>query len=187
MLLVFGMCAPGNAVFFVVVIYTLSYASIQLGMPRESLLVALLGASCIYLVAIPCFGWLADRWGYWRVIAFGSISSIAFGVVYFRLVDSGSPGIIFLAMSLMLAIAHAPLQAPQAAQFSSLFAVSRRYTGISLSQALPTTIVGGTAPFLATLFVEKTGSTTSIAVYIAVLGLVGLACAWMAGHRRLQD
>jgi hypothetical protein len=43
-----------------------------------------------------------------------------------------------------------------------------------------------TAPFLATLFVEKTGSTTSIAVYIAVLGLVGLACAGMAGHRRLH-
>lgn len=179
----FGMAAPGNAVFFIVSTYTLSYATSRLGMDRAALLNVLMLAAAIYLFTIPMFGWLADKTSPAAVIAFGCAATIAFSYFYFVLLNAATVMSTFLAMVVALALIHAAIQAPQAALFASRYDVSVRYTGVALSQAIPTTIVGGTVPFLATLFFAWTGNTTLISAYVAILGAAGLLCALLSRHR----
>ncbi|MGF6779276.1 MFS transporter [Paraburkholderia sp. GAS334] len=185
--LAFGMAAPSNSVFYIATIYTLSYSSSHLGMSRGTVLNALLLASTIPLITIPMFGWISDRVGHWRMVAFGSLSSFVSSFLYFHMLDRASMGWTLGAMAILLAINHASLQAPQAALFSSRFDVSVRYTGISLSQSIPTTIIGGTIPFLATLLFSLSGGTTLIAAYMAALGVFGFVCAWLCAPRRVAS
>lgn len=180
----FGMAAPGNAVFFIVSTYTLSYATSRLGMDRAALLNVLMLAAAIYLFTIPLFGWIADKTSPATVIAFGCAVTVVFSYFYFSLLNSGSVFATFVAMAIALAVIHAAIQAPQAALFSSRYDVSVRYTGVALSQAIPTTVVGGSVPFLATLFFAWTGNTVLISGYVMLLGVLGLVCALMSREGR---
>jgi MFS family permease len=151
-------------------------------MPRAQVLYALMLASVVYLIAIPFFGWLADRIGQRSVIGFGCTMTIIFSGFYFKALGSGSIVIVFLSMCGALSLAHASLQAPQASLFSSWFPVEQRYTGVALAQAIPTTIVGGTVPLIATLLSASSGGTYLIGVYVGTLAILGLICAFAAGR-----
>lgn len=178
----FGLASPGNAVFFLVSTYTLSYTTSNLGMPRAQVLYALMLASVVYLFAIPFFGWLADRVGQRIVVGFGCMMTVIFACFYFKALDSGSIVLVFLSMCGALSLGHAALQAPQASLFSSWFPVEQRYTGVALAQAIPTTVVGGTVPLIATMLAASTGGTYLIGVYVGALAILGLICAFASGR-----
>ena len=190
LLLILGVAAPGNAVFFVVSTYTLSYATTALGVDRGPVLLGQSVASVIYFFTIPLFGLLADKIGEWKVVLIGSIGAGVWAYIYFALLNTRNTFLIFIAMGVALAFVHAALQAPQAALFSSRFPVEVRYTGVALGQAIPTTLIGGTVPFLATLFLEWTGSTVLISAYMLLLAIVGVVCAVLfsrRNHNRVDD
>ncbi|HIY64897.1 MAG TPA: MHS family MFS transporter [Candidatus Agrococcus pullicola] len=172
-----GVAAPGNAIFFIVSTYSLSYLTSNLGLPRETGLYAQIAAATIYFATIPFFGRLADRVGEWKVVAGGAIGAALFGLAYFPLLQTGNVFVIFGAMTLALAGIHAALQAPQASLFASRFDVRVRYTGVALSQAIPTMVIGGTAPFVATLLVGTTGNTLLVSAYVIVLAAWGFGAA----------
>jgi len=177
LLLAFCLASPGNVIFTLVSAYTLSYTTVTLGMPRAPVLTALMAASLIYLFTIPLFGALADRIGQRKVIGFGCFAALLFAFFYFQALDSRSVYRVFFAMTGALAIVHAALQAPQAGLFASWFRVEQRYTGVALAQAIPTTVIGGTAPLLATYFMASTGNTIAISAYVGALGILGLVAA----------
>ena len=86
-------------------------------------------------------------------------------------------------MVIGLAVVQSAAYAPQPAIYHDLFPARTRYTGASLSYALPTTVVGGTTPFIATWLYGVTSSNTAMSVYVALLALAAAACA-TAVHRR---
>jgi MFS family permease len=171
-----GIASVGNAVVYVVVTYTLSLATTTYGYERQDVLNTLLFASGLYLFGIPFFGWVADRIGVLPVLVIGTITSAGFAFAYFALLESGSFLLIFLSMAFWLVITHSALQAPQPALFASKFPVRVRYTGTALTQALPTTLIGGTLPFLAALLFAW-GGTAAISWYIIILAVVATLCA----------
>lgn len=175
--LAFGVAAPGNAVFFIIATFTINYATVNLGMDRSGILIAQGVAALIYCGTVPLMGWLCDRIGTWRVTLIGAIAAAVFIPLYFLLLNTASIPLAFVAMTIGMAGVHAALQAPQAALFSSRFPVRVRYTGISLSQAIPTTLVGGTAAFVATWFVSLTGDTSLVVAYVIALSVLAIFCA----------
>ncbi|RAX15125.1 MFS transporter [Pseudarthrobacter sp. AG30] len=177
LILACGVAAPGGALFSIVTTYTLSYTVDILKQDRGSILNVTVAASAVYLVSIPLFGRVADKWGSYSVITLGAISTAIFAFFYFQLLGTGAVFLVFLAVAVALAGIHAALQAPQAEVFAAQFDVSLRYTGVALSQAIPTTIVAGTTPFLATYLYDLTKDTNIIAVYLVSLGLIGAACS----------
>jgi MFS transporter, MHS family, shikimate and dehydroshikimate transport protein len=178
-----GLGAANNAIYYTVATYTLAYVTGTLGVPKGETINHLTIVSVCYLVSIPVFGWLSDKVGLRRQVAIAAVAAALFVFPYFAMIETGEAWIILLGMVLGLAVVQSAAYAPQPAVYSELFPARTRYTGASLSYALPTTIVGGTAPFLATWLYSVTGSNTAMAWYVVALSLLAACCAWGA-HRR---
>lgn len=178
-----GLGAANNAIYYMVAVYTLAYATGTLGLPKTDILNHLTIVSVFYLISIPFFGWLSDRIGLRRQVVYAALLSAAFVIPYFMMIDSGNAIVILLAMIIGLAVIQSASYAPQPAIYSELFPAKVRYTGASLSYALPTTLVGGTTPFIATWLFAVTESNLAMAAYIIVLSLIAAFCAEIA-HRQ---
>jgi MHS family shikimate/dehydroshikimate transporter-like MFS transporter len=175
-LLALGVAGAGNVVYFTVSTYGISYATTSLEYDRTTVLNSLTVAALIYTFVIPLFGWIADKTSPRFVLLFGMVSSIVLAYPFFLIMGAGIEG-VFVALLLCLCLTHAPIQAPQAAVFSKNFPPLSRYMGTALSHALPTALVGGTAPFIAQLLLGLTGSNVAIIGYVIGFAIVGFFCA----------
>ena len=72
-----------------------------------------------------------------------------FGFLYFGMVDTAIPWVVFIAIVLSL-IPHDMQYGPQAALIAEAFTPRLRYSGSSLGYQLASIIAGGPAPLIAT-------------------------------------
>jgi predicted tellurium resistance membrane protein TerC len=102
--------------------------------------------------------------------------------VYFALLNTMSPSLIFLAVALSL-LPIMTLYGPQAALIAESFAPRLRYSGAGLGFHLASIIAGGPAPFIATALLAKFESGYAIACYIMVCGIISIiATAFLKDH-----
>jgi len=166
-----------QAPFYVFTAFVFSYAVGVLKVPRDFVLTAVLSASVLSFITIPLFGHISDRIGRKRTYLIGAVLTGVFGFVYFAMLGSGVPALIFLAVILSL-IPHDIMYGPQAALIAELFPGRLRYSGASLGYQLASVIAGGPAPLIATWLFATYGSAYAIAFYIlacAVLSIVSTA------------
>ncbi|GAY09796.1 MFS transporter [Pseudonocardia sp. N23] len=178
-----GLGAANNAIYYTVATYTLAYVTGTLGVAKGETINHLTIVSVCYLVSIPFFGWLSDKVGLRRQVVVAALLAAAFVFPYFAMIETGESWIILLGMVIGLAVVQSAAYAPQPAIYAELFPARTRYTGASLAYALPTTVIGGTAPFVATWLHAETGSNTAMAWYVVGLSLLAAGCAALA-HRR---
>jgi hypothetical protein len=109
------------------------------------------------------------------------VTGFVFGVVlsfpFFWLLELGVMG-AFFGIAMYLALSHALIQAPQAVVYGRQFPPLARYTGTALSHALPTAVVGGTAPLIAQALLNATGSNMTLSIYIFVMAGLGVGAAY---------
>ena len=96
-----------------------------------------------------------------------------FGFIYFAMVDTGNPVLIFLAMVLSL-IPHDMQYGPQAALIAESFTPRLRYSGASISYQLASITAGGPAPLIATALFATYKSGTPIAIYILITAVISI-------------
>ena len=188
-LLAMGARFAENAFFYIFTVLVLSYGTQQLGMQRESLLHAVLIASAVQCVAIPCFGALSDRVGRRPVYLGGALFSLVFAMPFFWMLATRNATMVVLAVVVGL-IGHAAMYGPQAAFFSELFGTRVRYSGASLGYQLASPLAGGMAPIIATWLLQKSGGAPwPVAVYLMAMAVVTLICVWLARetHRGALD
>jgi MFS family permease len=149
------------------------YGTDTLHVPRNFLLAAVLTASAASFVFIPLFGHLSDLLGRKRVYLAGAVLTGIYGFVYFRLLDTREPAIVFAAIALSL-IPHDMLYGPQAALIAESFPARLRYSGASLGYQLSSVIAGGPAPLIAAWLLGRYHSGTAIAAYILACSVVTL-------------
>jgi MFS family permease len=149
------------------------YGTDTLHVPRNFLLAAVLTASAASFVFIPLFGHLSDLLGRKRVYLAGAVLTGIYGFVYFRLLDTREPTIVFAAIALSL-IPHDMLYGPQAALIAESFPARLRYSGASLGYQLSSLIAGGPAPLIAAWLLGRYHSGTAIAAYILACSVVTL-------------
>ncbi len=167
--------APGGVLFYLVSTYTVAYGTTVVGLDRSTMLDLILAASAVYMVAIPVAGYLSDVISRQAVLVFGCLAACAGGFALFALIDTGSTVGAFLGITFALAVIHSSLQAPQPAFLAAQFPARVRMSGVALSQSVSTSVVGGTAPLLATLFYSWTESAVLISVWLAMWGIAGAA------------
>lgn len=152
---------------YIVTAFALNYSTQNLGLPRELFLnIGLLvgGLSCL---TIPCFAWLADRFGRRRIYITGALIGTLSGFPFFMALESQSVfWILFFA--LMLAnIAHDMVVCVQQPMFTELFAASYRYSGAGVGYQVASVVGGGFTPFIAAALVTFSGgSWHSVALYL---------------------
>lgn len=104
----------------------LTYATVNLELPRTVTLNCLLIATVLQFLAIPAFGMLSDVIGRRPVYLGGAAALAAFAFPFFWMVETTSPAWIYVAISVGL-IAQSAMYAPQAALFPNC---SGRMSGI---------------------------------------------------------
>ena len=107
-----------------------------------------------------------------------TVISGLWGFVYFGMLDTKVPWLIFLGVALSL-VPIMNLYGPQAALIAESFSPRLRYSGTSLGYQLASIIAGGPSPFIATWLFATYHSSLPIAFYIMVCGVIGFVAAAM--------
>ncbi len=129
----------------------------------------------------PVAGWLSDLFGR-RAVLMTSIGGVGLlAVPLFGIAARGNPSAA-LAAQLVFAALMAGVSAPLPATVMEMLPVRYRFSGAALGYNLSVAFFGGTAPFMATLLVSRTGSTVAPALYLMCLAGVSLLAA-SAVHR----
>ena len=169
-----ALCRMGEqAPFYISSAFVFAYGTGALHMPRNFLLGALLTATLLSFVATPLFGHLSDRLGRKRIYMFGAAVTGVYGFIYFGLLDTRTPWLVFLAIALSL-LPHDMMYGPQAALIAESFTSRVRYSGASLGYQLSSVFAGGPAPLIATWLFSRYHSGQVIAVFIFACAVVSL-------------
>lgn len=157
--------------------FGLTYVTLQLGMERSVALGALMAASLVGLVAMPLFGWLGDRIGTRAMTMLGNVLLVVLAVPFFALLHTGSAVAVWLGFVVLFSLGPMLLLSVQATYFTQLFRTRVRYTGLSAAYQL-SSILGGFTPLIALALLRwADGSYVWVALYLAAIAAVSLACA----------
>src|SRR6185295_7070352 len=144
-----GLVVIHNVGFYIVFTFLPSYFTKSLGFTKIDAFVSITVASVVALVLIPPLGALSDRIGRKPLLITGAVGFAVFAYPLFLLLNSGAlPAAI---------AAHAGLAA-----IESVF--------VSASVA----VFGGTAPYVATWLVARTGNAIAPAYYVIAAAIVSL-------------
>src|ERR1700746_3118368 len=169
---------PEQAPGYIVGTFIFTYATTVLGAPRNFVLMAVLVQAVLGFLWVPVAGHLSDRIGRKRMYMIGSVFVGIFGFFYFALLDTKSPGLMFIAIALSL-LPATTCYGPQAALIAESFSPRLRYSGTSVGYQLASIIAGGPSPFIATALFATFASSFPIALYFLVCGILGILAAGM--------
>lgn len=182
-----GLYVSAGVPFYIVTVFVLSYGTTQLGLPKEVLLTGMLIAAVLEAFAVPFFGALSDRFGRRPVFIAAAAFTAILAFPFFSLLASGATGLVWLAMVLALAVAHAGMYGPTAAMFAELFGASVRYTGTSVGYQLGGVVAGFVPLVSGALVASAGGASWPVAGIWVATALIGLLAAWLSGETRNRD
>ncbi|MEU5693363.1 MFS transporter [Actinosynnema sp. NPDC020468] len=172
-----------NVSYYVLTAFILTYITGPLGLPKSTGLNAVLIASAVHLVAIPCWGALSDVIGRRRTYLIGALGVGAWMFAFFALLDTKSFLPITLAVTVGLVL-HGAMYGPQAAFFSELFGTKVRYSGASVGYQLASIAAGAVAPLIATALLKEFGGTTPVTLYVLAMCLITVVAVLVAKETR---
>jgi MFS family permease len=159
--------------FYVYAAFVFTYGTTVLHVSRDLLLTALMIATGLSAITIPLAGHISDRIGRKRMYLIGAVTMGLFAFVYFALLNTAIPAVIFIAIILSF-VPHDMMYGPQAALIAECFQPRLRYSGASLGFHLSSVIAGGPAPIIATALLAATHSGYSVAIYIFITAVVSV-------------
>jgi MFS family permease len=164
---------PEQAPGYIVGTFIFTYATTVLGVARNFVLIAVLFQAVLGFLWVPMAGRLSDSIGRKNMYYIGSVFVGVFGFIYFALLDTKVPGLIFIAIALSL-LPATTCYGPQAALIAESFTPRLRYSGTSLGYQLASIIAGGPSPFIAAAVFATFNSSFPIALYIMACGIIGV-------------
>ncbi|WP_318241760.1 MFS transporter [Arthrobacter pullicola] len=172
--------------FYMITTFIVSYGSNTLGVDRQVMVNATLIAAVAQIFVTVAMGRLAEKIGPGKVTMWGGILTAAASFPIFAMVDTKSPLMITLAITLgivLIAVAYAV----NGALLTELFPPKLRYSGVALGY----NIAGATSgfmPLLATAMLGFSGNQSWGAALILVLIALITAVGGFLGERlRVQD
>ncbi|WP_140846589.1 MFS transporter [Paracoccus sp. FO-3] len=181
---VFGLSAGGSIMFYTWLIYSPTFAQIGRGLDARSAFTASLVAQCIFLVAIPLVGWLADRYGRRLFVALFGVGFILLTLHLDGRIDDSFGGLLS-AMTIALVLL-ACLFGVNTAVWSEVFPTGVRATGVAGPLSLATAIFGGTAPYVNTYLSQQGHHGWFLYYLMAVSGITLLTAILMPETRDLD-
>ncbi|SEF85920.1 Major Facilitator Superfamily protein [Nonomuraea solani] len=175
-----------QAPFYIFTVFILSYATKTLGFEPSQVYTYVIVAGVISLFTVPFWGYMSDLVGRRRLYIVGAALMVVWSFIYWPLLDTRTPALVFLAIVLSAPI-HDIQYGPQATFIAESFTGRLRYSGASLGYQLASVTAGGPAPLIAVWLLATYQSSFAIAVYMAICGLISVAAAWALKDRSHQD
>src|SRR5579871_447221 len=167
-------CGP-TALFYLVVVFSLSYLTGKLGIPKQTGFALLMSANACAIVGALAGGMLSDRIGRKRALLIGSTATLILVFVLFPLLDTKSFLPMLAGMGLLLGFTQYQ-SGIQPVYFAEAFPTNVRYSGSALAYTAANLLAGATLPALAVWLLRVfQGSPWSIAAIVAGWNLISLA------------
>jgi len=165
-----------NGLFYVFTVFSLTYISTYLKVPRVVGLNGLLWAAFIGIFTCAGWGALSDKIGRRPVYMYGAIACGVLAFPFFWMLGTKDPTIIALAIVIPVVLGHAAMYGPQASFLSEMFSARVRYSGASFGYQLASIFAGGLSPLVATWLlavgVAAGKGPTYIAYYMILLVVI---------------
>jgi MFS family permease len=169
-------------------VWSLSYITTTLGMPRSVALNATMISAAIAAASSLFFGWLSDRMGWRPVMVFGAICGLVVPFPMFWAFETHDVTIIYIALTAGLVLGQRPVYAVQPKFYHQLFPTRLRYSGIAWSREIVQALVAGTLPFIATALVASFGNSyVPVALLMIFLAAVTLAALLVAPRQPFES
>ncbi len=142
LLLAVGITISEVGLAYLLTVFVITYSTTKLGMPRQTVLNAVVYAALVEFVTLPLAGWLSDIYGRKTLYLVGAIASIVMAFPLFWLLDTKDATIVTLALIVTMTLTHALLFGPKAAYMPELFGTRMRYSGASLGANIAAALSG---------------------------------------------
>ncbi|MGW6272267.1 MULTISPECIES: MFS transporter [unclassified Streptomyces] len=178
MLVFLGVLAgtAGVAITYVKTTFALSWATADLDFDRTTFLTVISLALVVQVIVQPFGAVLATKWPVRKAVLWMLLPEFVLLPLMFVLVGTGDFWLAVLGMGLAT-FPHAMYYAALAGILARVFPVEVRYTGMSLSYQLCTTLFAGTAPIVSQYLLTTFGSiwpVVALGLLYTVLTLVGV-------------
>ncbi|KFF42495.1 MULTISPECIES: MFS transporter [Pseudomonas] len=171
---VFFVAIGYNALSYIFKTFSLAYLTQFKGVDVHVTSLSVTIASLVAIVAVPCFGWLCDKWSSKIVLMLGGLCSLLFAYPFLALLNSGESLMIYLAIGVGTGILAPMMFAPQGSFLSRQFPTQTRSSGFGTGREIGTAIAGGLAPLgaLSMVAASATHSTDGVVVILAISALL---------------
>lgn len=153
-----------------------------IGLERGPVLWAVAASAVSWLVFTIIAGAVSDKIGRRNTYILGWVLLLIGIFSLFPLVNTGSAGMLLLGL-VVLTVGLGFTYGQQPAMYAELFPSSVRFSGVSVSYAIGSTLGGAFAPTIAKALVSSTGTTTSVAVYLGIVAVLSLTATLLLRDR----
>ncbi|HEX4394078.1 MAG TPA: MFS transporter [Mycobacterium sp.] len=130
----------------------------------------------------PLWGYLADRFGIFRIAALGLVGTVIVPIpLFYALIGTGSSTAAMI-LSLLAVLPITVYCAVQQDMLTSLFPAERRVLGTGLTQSIGIALFGGTTELIALSF-KSAGHEVGHFIYVAAIGGLALLAAALLARR----
>ena len=184
--LIFGTFAAGAtfATFYLMTVFSLSWATTNLGFSRRDFLIIELFAILFFVIGILASAVLADRFGRRLILLIVSLAIVLFGLSFSYFMDSGSTSMItfFVCLGMgLMGLTYGPL----GTFLSELFPTEVRYSGASLTFNLAGILGASFAPLIA-IWLATVYGIGYVGYYLSFTALISFVALLMIRKKEHQ-
>lgn len=184
MLILAGWLAANALASYLIVGYMPTYLIREVGLSPAGAFGASLAVVIVTIVGALVGGYLVDRYRPWLVAACCGAGMALTAVPGFLITQRGGVAAAIAGQAILGAFVGVA-STVSAMLGLLLFPVEVRYTAVALTYQVTLTLVGGTAPYVSTVLVSRTGSPIAPGWYLVVMALVALLAAVIGVRPRL--
>ena len=171
--------------FYISTVFSLSYGTTMLKIPRQSFLGILSIAILFMALATPLSAWASDKWGRRPTLLAASLGAFLSGFILEPVMNSGSLFFITSLLSLQLFLMGLTFS-PMGALLPELFPANIRYTGAGTAYNLGGIIGASFAPYIAQRLVDE-GGVAWVGGYVSVASLISLLAVYFIQESYINE
>jgi len=171
---VVGLVWLHGVAFYLLYVYLTTYLVTVTPAPLATVLWLNTGCMMLLALLIPVMGSWSDRIGQRPLLIVGAAGlALLTYPCFLWLTSNDLPRMIMAQVLLTVLVAF--YMGPFFAAIAELFPTAQRYTGLSVGYNIGAALFGGTAPLVATLFLEWSGNSLAPAFYLSLCAAISLA------------
>ena len=168
---------PGAVIYFMIFVYAASYLKSDMHISSARALEITTLNLLVMALAVPLYGWLADRFSLRAVFLTAAVASVLFSVPLWSLMHQHSLALIFLGQ-LGLALCNGVAWALSVTALTSMAPPTLRVSTVALGYNICMALFGGTTAMVATYLVARTGDQNAPVIYIIIASLLSIIVIW---------